>query len=105
MSRVARYGKLIAQPGRGRELAGLLLTAAARLEGDPRCELYLVNLQADAPDTVWVTELWRDQDALDATLEEIKGSAETAAAMRLVAGAEMIELDLLGGKGPTGQVP
>ncbi|WP_433440964.1 hypothetical protein [Nonomuraea sp. CA-141351] len=48
------------------------------LEGDPRCELYL---------------------------EEIKGSSETAAAMRLVAAAEMVELDLLGGKGATGQVP
>ncbi|WP_433147973.1 putative quinol monooxygenase [Actinomadura nitritigenes] len=100
MTRVARYGKLVAQEGRGRELAELLLAAAARLEDEPGCELYLVNRQADAPDTVWVTELWRDQSALQAVLEQIKGSPETAAAMKLVAAAEMIELDHLGGKGP-----
>jgi quinol monooxygenase YgiN len=101
MNRIARYGKLVAQEGRGAELAELLLTAAAGLEDQPGCELYLVNRQADAPDTIWVTELWRDKDALDAVLEAIKGSPETAAAMKLAAAVEMIELDLLGGKGPT----
>ncbi|MFB9838308.1 putative quinol monooxygenase [Actinoallomurus acaciae] len=101
MSRIARHGRLVAHEGHGAELAELLLTAAAGLEGEPGCELYLVNRQTDAPDTIWVTELWRDQDALDAVLETIKGSPETTAAMKLVAAAEMIELDLLGGKGPT----
>ncbi|MCW2947611.1 MAG: antibiotic biosynthesis monooxygenase [Actinoallomurus sp.] len=99
MSRIARYGKLVAHDGRGRELAGLLLTAAARLNANPACELYLVNRQADASDTIWVTELWRSQTDLDAALEQIKGSPDTAAAMKLVQAAEMIELDLLGGKG------
>ncbi|WP_328601055.1 putative quinol monooxygenase [Actinomadura physcomitrii] len=73
---------------------------AARDLVEPGCELYLVNRQADAPDTVWVTELWRDQSALQAVLERIKGSPETAAAMKLVAAAEMIELAHQGGKGP-----
>lgn len=100
MNRVARYGKLIAQEGRGGDLAELLLAAAAHLEDEPGCELYLVNRQADAPDTVWVTELWRDQSALQAVMEQIKGSPETAAAMKLLTAAEMIELDHQGGKGP-----
>ncbi|MEW2360334.1 antibiotic biosynthesis monooxygenase [Spirillospora sp. NPDC029432] len=99
MTRIARYGRLVAHPERGTELAELLLAAAAALEDDPGCELYLINRQADAPDTVWVTELWRDGDALRAAQDAIKGSPETAAAMKLVAAAEMIELDLLGGKG------
>lgn len=46
-----------------------------------------------------MTELWRDQDALNAVLEGIKDRPETAAAMKLVDAAEMVELDLLGGKG------
>ena len=100
MSKVARYGKFAAHEGRGAELAELLLAAAGSLKDEPGCELYLVNRQSDASDTIWVTELWRDEKALQAALEQIKGSPETAAAMKLVSGAEMIELDHLGGKGP-----
>ena len=100
MSRVARYGKMVAKPGKGAEAAERLLAAAAELEADPGCELYLVNRQAGAPDTIWVTELWRGQADLDAALEKIRGSDEVAAVLALVADAEMIELELLGGKGP-----
>jgi quinol monooxygenase YgiN len=100
MSRVARYGKMVAKPGKGGEVAERLLAAAAELEADPGCELYLVNRQAGAPDTIWVTELWRSQADLDAALEKIRGSDEVAAVMALVAAGEMIELELLGGKGP-----
>ncbi|MEU8363340.1 antibiotic biosynthesis monooxygenase family protein [Nonomuraea sp. NPDC048882] len=99
MTRQARYGKFIAQDGRGQELADLLLTAATRLEGEAGCELYLVNRQTDAPDTVWVTEVWRSQADLDAALTQVRGSSEAAEAFRLVKSAEMIELDLLGGAG------
>jgi quinol monooxygenase YgiN len=100
MGRVARYGKMVAKPGKGAEAAERLLAAAAALEDDPGCELYLVNRQAGAPDTIWVTELWRSQADVDAALERIRGSDEVAAVMALVADAEMIELELLGGKGP-----
>ncbi len=100
MSRIARYGKARAHEGRGQELAELLLAAAAEMEGNPGCELYLVNRQAGEPDVIWVTELWRSQADLDASLEQIRGSDDAAAAMALVEDWEMIELDLLGGKGP-----
>ena len=96
MSRIARYGKAVAREGHGQELADLLLAAAAELAGDPGCELYLVNRQTGQPDTIWVTELWRDQQALDASLEKIRGSDSVSAAMALVESWEMIELDLLG---------
>ena len=102
MSRVARYGKAVAREGRGEELAEILLAAAADLESDPGCELYLINRQAGRPDVIWVTELWRSQDDLDASLERIRGSDDVAAAMALVKDWEMIELELLGGKGPLG---
>ena len=99
MSRVARYGKATAKPGNGGELAEILLAAAAELEDDPGCELYLINRQADQPDVIWVTELWRSQADLDASLERIRGSAGVAQAMALVEDWQMVELDLLGGKG------
>ena len=99
MSRVARYGKAIAREGSGEELAQLLLAAAGGLVDDPGCELYLINRQRGAPDIVWVTELWRSQADLDASVSKISGSADVAAVMALVDDWEMIELDLLGGKG------
>lgn len=100
MSRVARYGKMAARGGEGPKLAEVLLAAAAELGSEPGCELYLVNHQAGSPDILWVTELWRSQADLDATISRIRGSAQVAAAMPLVQHAEMIELELLGGKGP-----
>jgi quinol monooxygenase YgiN len=102
VSRVARYGKALAREGRGEELSALLLAAAAELGADPGCELYLVNRQVGSPDVIWVTELWRSQIDLDASIERIRGSDEVTAAMALVDAFEMVELELLGGKGPPG---
>jgi quinol monooxygenase YgiN len=99
MSRVARYGKATAKEGKGAQLAEILLAAAAELEDDPGCELYLINRQSDRPDVVWVTELWRSQADLDASIERIRGSSGVAEAMALVEDWKMVELDLLGGKG------
>lgn len=100
MDRIARYGKATARRGEGGRLAELLLAAADDLRGDPGCELYLVSRQADDEDVIWVTELWRSQADLDASLERIRGSDDVAAALALVEDWQMIELDLLGGKGP-----
>jgi quinol monooxygenase YgiN/mannose-6-phosphate isomerase-like protein (cupin superfamily) len=102
MNQVARYGTSVAHPGRGDELAEHLLAAAAELESDPGCELYLVNRQRDAPDTIWVTELWRSQADLDASVQKLAGSPAVAAVTELVERWEMVELELLGGKGAAG---
>ena len=99
MNQVARYGTSVAHPGKGDELARHLLAAAEELESDPGCELYLVNRQRDAPDTIWITELWRSQADLDASVQKIKGSPAVAAVLELVERWEMLELELLGGKG------
>jgi mannose-6-phosphate isomerase-like protein (cupin superfamily)/quinol monooxygenase YgiN len=105
MTQVARYGRSVAHPGRGDELAQHLLAAAAELESDPGCELYLVNRQRDAPDTIWITELWRSQADLDSVVAKIKDSPEVAAVRDLVESWEMVELDLLGGKGSAAPAP
>ncbi len=99
MDKVARYGKSKAKPGRGGELARMLLDAAERMSSEPACELYLVNRQADDPDTVWVTELWRSREDLDRVIAGLRGSADVAAVMEIVDDFEVIELELLGGVG------
>ena len=45
-----------------------------------------------------MTELWRSQADLDASLERIRGSESVSAAMALVEDWQMIELEQLGGK-------
>jgi quinol monooxygenase YgiN len=100
MSQVARYAKAVARTGRGTDLAEILLAGADELGADPGCELYLISRQADAPDVIWVTEVWRSEADLDASIERIRGSAGVSAAMALVEDWQMIELELLGGKGP-----
>jgi len=49
VTRIARYGKVVAREGRGENVAALLLGASRDLEADPGCELYLVNRQVASP--------------------------------------------------------
>ena len=46
-----------------------------------------------------MTEVWRSQADLDAARERIRGSADVGKVMELVESFEMVELELLGGKG------
>ena len=103
MPGVGRYVKFTAQPGRGDELAELLLRAAESLREVAGCEMYVINRSVSEPDTVWVTELWLSQEALDASLEQLQteaGQAQIAEVTALLTGApERIDLEPLGGVG------
>ena len=103
MSGVGRYVKFTAQPGRGDEVAQLLLRATDSLRDVPGCELYVINRSRSEPDVVWVTELWLSQEALDASLEQLKtdeGKAQIAEVVALLAQPpELTELVPLGGVG------
>jgi quinol monooxygenase YgiN/mannose-6-phosphate isomerase-like protein (cupin superfamily) len=103
MAGVGRYMKFTAQPGRGDELADLLLKAAGSLSDTPGCELYVINRVPEEPDVVWVTELWLSQEALDASLEQLRAGdakAQVAELRALLAGPpERIEMTPLGGVG------
>ncbi|PSR67365.1 hypothetical protein C8258_15155 [Nocardia sp. MDA0666] len=61
------YGQMTALPGRRDELIVLLL-AGFRAGGDDSGLLhYSINTAFDDPDTIWLTQLWRDKDAHDET--------------------------------------
>jgi quinol monooxygenase YgiN len=100
---VGRYMKFTAQPGRGDELAELLLRAADSLRDTPGCELYVINRSPTEPDVVWVNELWLSQDALEASLEQLRaGDAQAQVAelrALLAAPPERIDVEPLGGVG------
>jgi quinol monooxygenase YgiN/mannose-6-phosphate isomerase-like protein (cupin superfamily) len=105
VSGVGRYMKFTAQPGRGDELAELLLRVADSLREMAGCELYVINRAQAEPDEIWVTELWLSQEALDAALERLRteeGQAQAAEVMALLDRdhpPERVELEPLGGVG------
>lgn len=61
------FGRMTALPGRRDELIGVLLDGFRA--GGEGCGLlgYSINTVLDDPDTVWLTQLWRDREAHDAT--------------------------------------
>jgi quinol monooxygenase YgiN len=91
---------MVAHPGEGATLAGTLLRVAEGLRDSPGCELYVVNLAADEPDTVWVTEIWADEAASDRALSGDLGEVGIGQVVALLAGPpELVELTPLGGPG------
>jgi quinol monooxygenase YgiN len=100
---VGRYVKFTARAGHGNALADLMLDVAGSLHGTDGCELYVINRATEESDVVWVTELWRDQEAADASLAVLQtdaGKARLGDVMALLEGPpERIDLQPLGGVG------
>lgn len=91
---------MVAVPGKGSVLAGTLLRVAEGLRDSPGCELYVVNLTADEPDVVWVTEIWSDEASSDRALSGDLGEVGIGDVVQLLAGPpELVELTPLGGPG------
>jgi quinol monooxygenase YgiN/mannose-6-phosphate isomerase-like protein (cupin superfamily) len=101
MSRVGRYARCTAKPDQGEALAEKLLGVAEALRAVPGCELYVINRAADDPDTIWVTEVWRSQEELDASLETEEAKASIPEVLALVEDGSFERVDVvpLGGVG------
>jgi quinol monooxygenase YgiN len=99
MSRFGIYGKFTAHAGKRDALVQALLEAAAGLQSFEGCEVYIINVSETEPDVVWVTEVWRDQAAHQASLA-IPGTKDLIQRTRpLIAGIEQTKLVPVGGKG------
>jgi len=99
MDRFGLYGKITTQPGQRDVLVAILLEAAALLQGDPECHLYIVNVSQAEPDTIWVTEAWSSQAAHSASLTRDDIRALIERGKSLIAGGERIDIVPVGGKG------
>ncbi|MET9487108.1 antibiotic biosynthesis monooxygenase [Nocardia sp. NPDC006630] len=60
------FGRMTALPGQRDELIALLLKGL-RASEDGGLLSYSINTAFDDPDTIWLTQLWADKDAHDAT--------------------------------------
>jgi len=99
MTKVGRYVKATAKPGRADALAKRLLQVAEGLRTVPGCELYLINRSPEDPDVVWVTEVWTSQADVDASLQSTD-QAQIQEVLALTTGNwERIDVTPLGGVG------
>ena len=86
----ATYGfraTIVARPGKGDELVGLLLTART----SEHCTLYLVGRSAGNPDTVYVTEGWTTKEAHAENFASERAKAFVAQLAPLVADGSRYE--------------
>ncbi len=99
MNTFGLYAQIRTQAGQRDALVAVLLEAAAVLQQVPGCQLYIVNVSATEPDTVWVTEAWRSRAEHEAslTLEDLKPILLRG--RPLIASFERIEVEPIGGKG------
>ena len=81
----ANVGTLGTQPGRREDVVAILTRRNVQL-GDAGCLLYEVGVSEDAPDTVYVAELWVSPEAHRASLQLDSVRAAIAEAMPLLSG-------------------
>jgi quinol monooxygenase YgiN len=90
--------KFRAAPGKRQELAALMTPKPG--ETLPGCLSFIVAEDPADPDVLWITEVWADQDAHEASLElpDVKESIRVG--VPLIAGVELhAETQVLGGLG------
>lgn len=99
MNKFGLYTKFTAHEGRRDELAGMLLEAAQGMASVESCDVYAINIPDEDSTGVWVTEVWSDSSAHQASLSLEEAKSLIQKARPLIAGIEQIKLTTLGGKG------
>jgi quinol monooxygenase YgiN len=93
-------GRIDAVPGKRDALMDILLEGTA---GMPGCLLYVVSRDVDAPDALWVTEIWARKEDHQASLTLPAVRDAIGRGRPLIAGfAQRVELDPVGGHGLPG---
>lgn len=81
----ANFGSLGTKPGAREQVLALLTRPSDEMAGIG-CLLYEVGVSEDAPDTVFVSELWESAEAHKASLQLPSVRAAIAEAMPLLSG-------------------
>lgn len=68
MSKFSLFGKFIVQEGERDTLVNILLDAAESMKNLDECEIYLVNISEDEPNSVYVYEVWSNENTHQASL-------------------------------------
>jgi quinol monooxygenase YgiN len=92
-------GKITTHEGQRDALVQLLLEAAKGMQSVEGCKLYIVSISENEPEAIYITEVWTNAEAHQASLalDEVKSAIQRG--RPLIAGFESTELLPLGGKG------
>ena len=99
MNRYSTNGKLIAKNGKGQELLDILLEASEAMSDVDDCYCYIVGMNSDDPNAVYVFEVWEDESAHKASLELPAVKQLIQKAMPIIDGMDNSpDLTIYGGK-------
>ena len=100
MSKFGLFGKFIVKDGERDTLVDILLEAAESMKNLDECEIYLVNVSEDESNSVYVYEVWRNENAHKASLTLEATQTLIKRAKPIITGMERINtLKTRGGKG------
>jgi quinol monooxygenase YgiN len=96
-----RSGALNAKPGKADELASILLEAADLVSTAKGCRLYIVSMDVNDENTIWVVEVWDSKEDHANSLQKEGVRELISKAIPLIDGQPKggMELDVLGGWG------
>lgn len=69
MKRFSVNGSITAHEGKGKELQGYLLQAAEGMEEIENCYCYIVGVNEEETDKVYIYEVWENEAAHQASLK------------------------------------
>jgi len=100
MSKFGMFGKITTVDGKRDDLVAILLEAAEAMNALNECEVYIVSVKDEQPNAVWVTEIWQDELAHQASLKIDAIKTLIQRGRPLILGMETIETFVpRGGKG------
>lgn len=100
MSRFSLFGKFTVQEGQRETMVDILLEAAESMKSLDECEVYLVNISESEPNSVYVYEVWSNENAHQASLTLETTQTLIRKAKPIITGMERIStLQTIGGKG------
>lgn len=101
MEKYFLHGKLAAKQGKGKELANILIEASKLVSTAKGCNLYVVGLDENNADHVFVTEIWDAKEDHDNSLNVAGVRELIMKAMPILDGqpTKGQELKIIGGAG------
>ncbi|MDN4494354.1 putative quinol monooxygenase [Ureibacillus aquaedulcis] len=100
MSKFSLFGKFTVLAGEQNIMVNILLEAAESMADLEECEIYLVNIADNEPDSVYVYEVWSNEEAHQASLTLEATQKLIQRAKPIITGMERIStLKAVGGKG------
>lgn len=69
MGKISLFSKFVIKEGERDTMVNILLEAAESLNNLDECEIYLVNISEEEPNSVFVYEVWSNENAHQASLK------------------------------------